>query len=123
MARAIRELLDDPDPPTALLCGQNRITVGALHALRDLGLQERIALVGFDDVPLGALVSPGVTVMAQDPIALGRHAAELLFARVAGDDSPPRRIVVPTRLIPRGSGSSAREDGDLVSQLERLGEH
>ena len=101
-ADAVRELLDDPDPPTALLCGQNRITVGVLYALRELGLQDRIAVVGFDDVPLGALVN--VTVVAQDPVALGRHAAELLFARLEGDDSPPREVVVPTRLIARGSG-------------------
>jgi LacI family transcriptional regulator len=58
-------------------------------------------VVGFDDVPLGALVD--VTVVAQDPVALGRHAAELLFARLGGDDGPPRRIVVPTRLIVRGA--------------------
>ena len=45
-----------------------------------------------------------MTVVAQAPAALGRHAAELLFARLEGDDSPPRRIVVPTRLIARGSG-------------------
>ena len=62
------------------------------------------ALVGFDDVALGDFLSPGLTVIAQDPFALGRHAAELLFARLEGDDSPPRRIVVPTRLIARGSG-------------------
>ena len=96
---AVRELLDGPDPPTALLCGQNRITMGVLHALRELG--QPLDVVGFDDVPLGALV--GVTVVAQDPVALGRHAAELLFARLAGDDSPPQRIVVPTRLIVRGA--------------------
>ena len=59
-------------------------------------------MVGFDDVPLGALVN--VTVVAQDPVALGRRAAELLFARLEGDDGPPRRVVVPTRLIVRGSG-------------------
>ncbi len=43
-ADAVRELLDDPDPPTALLCGQNRITVGVLHALRELGLEDQVAL-------------------------------------------------------------------------------
>ena len=42
-ADAVRELLDDPDPPTALLCGQNRITVGVLYALRELGLEDRVA--------------------------------------------------------------------------------
>jgi LacI family transcriptional regulator len=97
----VRELLAAPDPPTALLCGQNQITVGALYALRELALE--LPVVGFDDVPLGALV--GVTVVAQDPVALGRHAAELLFARLAGDDSAPRRVVVPTRLIVRRSVS------------------
>jgi LacI family transcriptional regulator len=105
--RAALELLTGPAPPTALICGQNQVTIGALHALRALGLQQRVALVGFDDVPLGGLVSPGVTVVAQDPAALGRHAADLLFARIEGDDSPPRRIVVPTRLIARGSGEIA----------------
>jgi LacI family transcriptional regulator len=102
--RAARELLTDASAPTALVCGQNQITIGALYALRALGLQDRVALVGFDDIPLGGLVTPGVTVVAQDPLTLGRHAAELLFARLEGDDSPPRRIVVPTRLIVRGSG-------------------
>jgi len=105
--RATLELFAGPGAPTALICGQNHLTIGALYALRALGLQERVALVGFDDVPLGALVSPGVTVVAQDPSALGRHAGDLLFARLEGDDSPPRRIVVPTQLIPRGSGEIA----------------
>jgi LacI family transcriptional regulator, galactose operon repressor len=49
-------------------------------------------------------VRPAVTVVAQDPATLGRTAAELLFGRLAGDRSPPRHIVVPTTLIPRGSG-------------------
>ena len=102
--QAARELLEAADAPTALICGQNRVTIGALHALHALGRQGTIALVGFDDVALGDFLSPGLTVIAQDPFALGRHAAELLFARLEGDDSPPRRIVVPTRLIARGSG-------------------
>jgi LacI family transcriptional regulator len=60
--------------------------------------------VSFDDVPLGDVIQPGLTVIAQDPIALGRHAAELLFDRIAGAAGPARRVAVPTRLIPRGSG-------------------
>ena len=52
-----------------------------MRALRELGLQRKVALVGFDDVVLGDLVEPGVTVVAQDPYELGRRAGELLFAR------------------------------------------
>ena len=101
-ADAVRELLDDPDPPTALLCGQNRITVGVLYALRELGLQDRRRGGRLRRRPARGAVN--VTVVAQDPVALGRHAAELLFARLEGDDGPPRESSCPTRLIVRGSG-------------------
>jgi LacI family transcriptional regulator len=63
-----------------------------------------VALVGFDDVPLSSAVEPGLTVMAQDPTAVGRLAAERLFARLNGDHSPPVTYTVPTRLLVRGSG-------------------
>jgi LacI family transcriptional regulator len=101
---AAREMLTVPDPPTALLTGQNLISIGALRALRDLSLQTRVAMVSIDDVPLADVVQPGLTVVAQDPTALGRHAAELLFDRIAGAAGPSRRVVVPMRLIVRGSG-------------------
>jgi LacI family transcriptional regulator len=78
--------------------------MGAVRAIHALGLQDRIALVGFDDIPMADVVQPGVTVVAQDPLALGRQAAELLFARLDGHDGPTREIVVPTRLVERGSG-------------------
>jgi LacI family transcriptional regulator len=97
-------LLAAPEPPTALLTGQNLITIGAIHALQRLGLQQRIALLSFDDFPLADLLVPRVSVVAQDPTAIGRTAAELLFARLDGDRRPPRHVVVPTRLIARGSG-------------------
>jgi len=90
--------------PTALVTGQNLITIGALRALRDLALQQTVALVAFDDVTLADVLEPGLTVVAQDPVGLGRRAGELLFARLDGDDGPARRVVVPTRLIVRGSG-------------------
>jgi LacI family transcriptional regulator len=101
---AVTALLARPDPPTALFTAQNLITIGAVRALRRLGAEWSVALVGFDDVPLGDLLSPGITVVAQDPAAIGRTAATLLFARIAGDTSPPGVRLVPTTLIRRGSG-------------------
>ena len=102
--QATLELLASAEPPTALFTGQNLITIGAIHALQRLGLQHQVALIGFDDVLLADLLDPRVSVIAQDPAVLGRTAAELLFARLDGDGAPPRHIVVPTRLVPRGSG-------------------
>ena len=94
--------------PTALFTGQNLVTIGAVRALQQLGLQHQIALVGFDDFVLADMLSPGVTVIAQDPTAIGKAAAEILFARLEGDQQSPQHLVIPTRFIPRGSGEIAR---------------
>jgi LacI family transcriptional regulator len=102
VAAALRRMLAGPAPATALITGNNRITVAALRALA--GSPGRPALVGFDDFELADLLDPPVSVVALDPGVLGRAAAELLFARLEGDSSPPRRIVLPVRLVPRGSG-------------------
>jgi LacI family transcriptional regulator len=101
---ATRELLAMRTPPTALLTGQNLITIGAFRALRYAGLHKTIALVGFDDILLADLLEPGITVIAQDPAAIGRTAAELLFGRLHGDRSPTQVHTVVTTLITRGSG-------------------
>ncbi|MFG1958680.1 LacI family DNA-binding transcriptional regulator [Nonomuraea sp. NPDC049028] len=87
-------------PPTALFTGNGRLTVTALRALGG----RRMGLVGFDDFELADLLTPGVTVVAQDPAGMGRVAAELLFRRLAGDGGPSEHVELPVRLIPRGSG-------------------
>ncbi|OLC04647.1 MAG: LacI family transcriptional regulator, partial [Actinobacteria bacterium 13_2_20CM_2_66_6] len=70
--RATLEMLGGPRPPTALFAGQNLVTIGAFRALRKLKLHQRIALIGFDDILLADLLEPGITVIAQDPTAIGR---------------------------------------------------
>jgi LacI family transcriptional regulator len=102
--QAAADLLTRGDPPTALVCGNNLICIGALHALQDLGARERVAIVGFDDVELADLLAPGVTVIAQDVAQIGRRAVDLLFARIGGTEASHQRIVVPVTLILRGSG-------------------
>jgi LacI family transcriptional regulator len=99
-----RELLLGADPPTAVFTSQNLITIDAVRAIHDLGLQHRVALVGFDDVALADVVQPGLTVVAQDPGGLGRAAAQLLFSRLDGFDGPSQEIVLAPRLVGRGSG-------------------
>ncbi len=80
------------------------MTVGAVRCIHQRGIQHRVALVGFDDIPLADVLSPGISVIAQDPSAIGRLAAEVAFRRLAGDRSPPETVVVPTELRVRGSG-------------------
>jgi LacI family transcriptional regulator len=101
---AVTGLFQGKAQPTAIFASQNLITVGALRAMRPRRLERRIALVGFDDVPLADLLEPGVTVVAQDPSQIGHIAAATLFRRLDGDRGPTTRYVVDTTLIARGSG-------------------
>lgn len=104
---AVRSLLEASEPPTALFTSQNLVTTGAIRALRSLGLEREVALIGFDDLPLADLLQPGVTVIAQDPLQTGKLAAERVFERINGADGPAQRITVPTRFLVRGSGEIA----------------
>jgi LacI family transcriptional regulator len=114
LAAALADWCRGPEPVTAVVTGNNRVTLTVLHALRRADL--RLALVGYDDFELADLVDPPVTVVHQDPAALGQKAAQQLFARLLGDESPPQTVVMPTRLIVRSSGrvrpaSSSRTAG------------
>ncbi|MEH0935459.1 LacI family DNA-binding transcriptional regulator [Micromonospora psammae] len=104
--QATLRLAAGPKPPTAYFTAQNLVTIGAIRALRELDHHHRVALVGFDDFPLADLLQPAVTVVAQDPFMMGRLAAELVFRRLDGERWEPTVHVVPTRLIPRGSGET-----------------
>ncbi len=97
---AVDRLLRMPDKrrPTALFTANNRNTIGALHALAE----RKVALVGFDDFELADLL--GTTVVRADPWKLGEQVAALAFARLDGDDGPPRTVTIPTQLVQRGSG-------------------
>ncbi|MBD8611147.1 LacI family DNA-binding transcriptional regulator [Frigoribacterium sp. CFBP 13729] len=98
------ELLAQEAPPTAVIGGQNLITIGVLAALRRRGEHGRVALIGFDDIPLAELLHPAVSVIAQNPGLIGRTAAERVFLRLDGEDEPAQTFVIPTALISRGSG-------------------
>ncbi|MEV5751063.1 LacI family DNA-binding transcriptional regulator [Actinoallomurus sp. NPDC052308] len=103
--RAMREILGADEPPTAVFAAQNLLTIGAVRALQRLGLQDRVALIGFDDFPLADMLCPGVSVVAQDPAEIGLIAARLLLGRIVDPGRrPARHVVVPTTYIARGSG-------------------
>ena len=107
-ARAAKDLMRQPAPPTALFASNNLVTMGTVDALYSAQEQHgRVALVGFDEFALADKLTPPVTVVAQDPATIGATAAQLLFGRIAGDTSPPREVVLLTRLIIRGSGEIA----------------
>ena len=101
---AVLAMLELPDPPTAFFCGRNVLTMGAVRALQQAGLEHEVAVVGFDDFSGADLLQPRVTVVRQDAVLEGQTAVDLLLARMDGLIDPPRSLVLPTELIVRGSG-------------------
>ena len=64
-----------------------------------------LAVVGFDDLPQAAGFS--LTTVAQPSFEIGRRAAELLIGRLAGEADPFQRVLLPTRLVVRGSSGES----------------
>ena len=82
--RAMTELLRRDPRPTAVFAANDLLAVGALVAVRDSGLRvpDDVAIVGFDDIAIAALVTPRLTTVRQFQDRLGRRAAEMLFERL-----------------------------------------
>ena len=103
--QATRGLIARADAPTAVFCANNRMSVGAVGGLG--AHRTEVALVGFDDIELAEALAVPLTVVRADPTELGRTGAELLLRRMDGWDALPARIILPTTLVPRGSGEIA----------------
>jgi len=103
-AAAVNQLLDTKTPPTAFFAAKNHLAIGAVQALHARKLQNEIALVGFDEISLADLISPGITTIPQNAPALGRIACELLLDRLDNGRSTAIQQTVPVSLVARGSG-------------------
>jgi LacI family transcriptional regulator len=97
------QLLDLPEPPTAIFSARSETSLGVVKALHDRKRTD-VAFVSFGDFALADVLQPAITVLEQSPELLGRLAVERFFIRLDGDHREPVSTVIPLRLIPRGSG-------------------
>lgn len=99
-----RRLLATAEVPTAIVCGNDRMALGALLALAESGLQvpRDVSLVGYDDQPLLASeMQPPLSTVELPYYAMGRWAADHLLSGAV--PALPARTYLPCRAIPRGS--------------------
>ena len=104
--RAAMRLLSQPDRPSAIFSANNLMTIGAMKAIRDIGLScpRDISVACFDDFPWADVFHPHLTAVAQPVQAISEHAANLLLDRLScGADEAPRRLFLQGRLIIRES--------------------
>jgi len=94
---SVQRLLTLRKPPTAIIAGNNLMTLGAIQAVTDMGFRcpEQVSIAGIDDFSWSAVIRPKLTTVAQPIDQLGRSAVEELLARL----SEPGRATAPARVI------------------------
>ena len=102
-ARAMAELMAGPTLPTAVVAEYDELAIGALRTLRQasVAVPGRISVVGMDDHEMASVVD--LTTVAQPVRELGARAASMLLELLDGTLTGETDIVVPTRLVVRGS--------------------
>ena len=107
----VNHLLNLTNPPDALFTINDPTAIEALTVIKSRGLRvpDDLAVVGFSDDPMAALVEPGLTTVAQPIHEIGQQAARLLLNQLmnTGEAAPIETVVLPTKLIIRGTTRAA----------------
>ncbi len=99
--KVAKELLNLPEPPTAIFAATDFQALGVLKAARQLGFKvpEQLAVIGFDDLDIAEYFD--LTTISQHLDESGRLAVELLLAQIESPSRPPRHVKLPLTLVER----------------------
>jgi LacI family xylobiose transport system transcriptional regulator len=104
------QLLALPEPPTAVLCGDDLQALGVYEAARRAGLRipDDLSVVGFDDIEITRWCGPPMTTVRQPFAGMGQAAAEMVLRLAAGQPVEPARVELATSLVVRESTAPPR---------------
>jgi LacI family transcriptional regulator len=104
-ADAMAALLDRIPDLDAVVAGNDRMALGAMHTIRVRGLRipEDVAVTGFDDIPEAAWYAPPLTSVSQPLAEMGRQSVRTLLAHVKDDAKQPNSIPLRADLVVRAS--------------------
>jgi LacI family transcriptional regulator len=118
--QAMLNLLDLPQPPTAVFAASDLMAIGAMRAIHQRGLRvpDDVAAIGYDDLPLAASATPPLTSVHQPVSDMGAHAVRVLIEQIRGQ-SPAASVRLPARLVVRessagGAAASASPKGGAI---------
>jgi LacI family repressor for deo operon, udp, cdd, tsx, nupC, and nupG len=109
--RAIETICARDERFTAVFFSNDEMALGGLCALKTRGLRvpQDVSIVGFDDIRFSRYSDPPLTTVAQPMRDIGREAMTLLNEILTGRDVPPRKRILPTQFIVRGSAARPRQ--------------
>lgn len=107
----MKQILSQPQRPTAIFCANDEIAIGAIRAVKEAGLDvpTDISIVGFDNVPLSSVSTPTITTVRQPVQELAAEATKTLIRLIDGEEVQPTPDL-PTELIVRDSTTRPKED-------------
>ena len=110
-AAGVAQLLADVPDVDGIVCANDLLAAGVLHGLRAAGrtVPADVAVTGWDDIPVAGYLHPGLTTVAPDIPALAGAAVDRVVARIDGADQPWEQVVVPHRIVVRGSTIPVRQ--------------
>lgn len=109
-AHVARQLLDLPNPPTAIIACNDLMALGAMNALTESGLLvgRDVALAGFDDIPAAATANPPLTTVRQPIYDIGRRLVEMLIYILKEQTLDESHVLLAPELIIRASSGPRR---------------
>lgn len=121
--QAMMQLLALADPPTSVFVANNLMTIGALRAIKDIGVRipGDLSIIGFDDHPFSEILDPPLTVIDRPMEQQGALAMRMLLSRMNEDvrSRAAKRVVLDTRLIERASCGPPRKSPMSIRQRAR----
>lgn len=99
------QLLDMPDPPTAIVAGNDLIALGAMNAAHERGLVvgQDVSITGFDDIALAAYINPPLTTLHQPVHKIGTQICDMLIKLINRESLPQEQTVLSPELVVRES--------------------
>ena len=99
------ELLDLAVPPTAIVCFNDKVAVGVLHAAAARGIRvpQDLSVVGFDDIDVASAATPQITTVRQPLQEMGRMGVTMLMRVLNGHEAEALHIELATELVERSS--------------------
>ncbi|PMS36571.1 LacI family transcriptional regulator [Trinickia symbiotica] len=114
--QAALELMDLPEPPSAIFVANNQMLIGTMRALAEkrVACPEDVSVTAIDDFPWASAFSPALTTVRQPVDSMAQAALRMLIERINGDDRSPRHMVFSPELVVRQSCKSPPSRGDSV---------
>jgi DNA-binding LacI/PurR family transcriptional regulator len=106
----MKQLLDLPNPPTAVFAMCDLTALGAYRAINERGLKvgEDISVIGFDDIELAKHTHPTLTTVQQDRKSIGKTLAQILHRRI-NNKRVEVKTLIQTKLIIRSSTAKVKQ--------------